>query len=112
MHRCGNVKNRSRYVTIHPEWATIKPMLPNKPRGRVNDRRRHFWVLRSGAPRRDLPDSSFPHRAGGYRSCSHIFLSIEIEVLEPTPIVLSPESRFLTALGFLARESNDTGIMY
>ena len=36
------------------EWAAIKPMLPNKPRGvpRVNDRRvlnGIFWVLRSGA---------------------------------------------------------------
>ena len=37
------------------EWAAIKPLLPNKPRGvaRVNDRRMLngiFWVLRSGAP--------------------------------------------------------------
>jgi hypothetical protein len=37
------------------EWAAIKPMLPNKPRGvpRVNDRRvlnGIFWVLPSGAP--------------------------------------------------------------
>src|SRR5262245_15600587 len=43
------------------EWSAIKPMLPNKPRGvpRVNDRRvlnGIFWVLRSGAPWRDLPD--------------------------------------------------------
>jgi hypothetical protein len=42
-------------ITDH-EWAAIRPMLPNKPRGvpRVNDRRvlnRIFWVLRSGAPR-------------------------------------------------------------
>jgi transposase len=49
-----------RYELSDYEWTTIKPMLPNKPRGvlRVNDRRvlnGIFWVLRSGAPWRDLP---------------------------------------------------------
>jgi transposase len=48
-----------RYELSEFEWAAIKPMLPNKPRGvpRVNDRRVLnciFWVLRSGAPWRDL----------------------------------------------------------
>jgi transposase len=48
-----------RYALTDDEWTAIKPMLPNKPRGlpRVNDRRvlnGIFWVLRSGAPWRDL----------------------------------------------------------
>lgn len=48
------------------EWRAIEPLLPNKPRGvpRVDDRRvlnGIFWVLRSGAPWRDLPDRYGPH---------------------------------------------------
>jgi transposase len=50
-----------RYELSDCEWSVIKPMLPNKPRGvpRVDDRRvlnGIFWVLRSGAPWRDLPE--------------------------------------------------------
>ena len=49
-------------------------MLPNKPRGvpRVNDRRvlnGIFWVLRSGAPWRDLPD-----KFGPYTTCYNRFV--------------------------------------
>ena len=49
-----------RYELSDCEWGVIKPMLRNKPRGipRVDDRRvlnGIFWVLRSGAPWRDLP---------------------------------------------------------
>ena len=56
------------------EWDAIKPFLPNKPRGvpRVNDRRvlnGIFWVLRSGAPWRDLPDNFGP-----YTTCYNRFV--------------------------------------
>ena len=63
-----------RYELSDYEWAAIKPMLPNKPRGvpRVNDRRvlnGIFWVLRSGAPWRDLPDNFGP-----YTTCYNRFV--------------------------------------
>src|SRR6188472_1011603 len=63
-----------RYELTDDEWTAIKPMLPNKPRGvpRVNDRRvlnGIFWVLRSGAPWRDLPNNFGP-----YTTCYHRFV--------------------------------------
>jgi transposase len=63
-----------RYELTDPEWAAIKLMLPNKPRGvpRVNDRRvlnGIFWVLRSGAPWRDLPKAFGP-----YTTCYNRFV--------------------------------------
>jgi transposase len=63
-----------RYELTDHEWAAIKPMLPNKPRGvpRVNDRRvlnGIFWVLRSGAPWRDLPQA-----LGPYTTCYNRFV--------------------------------------
>ena len=47
------------------EWGVIAPLLPNKPRGvpRVDDRRvlnGIFWVLRTGAPWRALPQEFGP----------------------------------------------------
>ena len=55
-----------RYELTDFEWTAIRPFLPNKPRGvpRVNDRRvlnGIFWILRSGAPWRDLPESFGPY---------------------------------------------------
>ncbi len=55
-----------RYELSDFERSVIKPMLPNKPRGipRVDDRRVPngiFWILRSGAPWRDLAEICGPH---------------------------------------------------
>lgn len=55
----------NRYDLTDFEWRVIEPLLPNKPRGvpRVDDRRvlnGIFWVLRSGAPWRDLPERYGP----------------------------------------------------
>jgi transposase len=55
-----------RYERSDYQWTAIKPMLPNKPRRvrRVNDPRvldGVFWILRSGAPWRDLPENHGPH---------------------------------------------------
>jgi transposase len=63
-----------RYELTDCEWLAIKPLLPNKPRGiqRENDRRvlnGIFWVLRSGAPWRDLPRSFGP-----YTTCYNRFV--------------------------------------
>src|SRR5262249_21343360 len=63
-----------RYELADYEWTAIRPMLPNKPRGvpRVNDRRvlnGIFWVLRSGAPWRDLSVNFGP-----YTTCYNRFV--------------------------------------
>ena len=63
-----------RYELTDDEWPVIKGMLPNKPRGipRVNDRRvlnGIFWILRSGAPWRDLPEAFGP-----YTTCYNRFV--------------------------------------
>jgi hypothetical protein len=62
-----------RHELSNHEWTAIKPALPNKPRSvrRVNDRRvlnGIFWVLRSGAPWRDLPENQGPRLPTGFRT--------------------------------------------
>jgi transposase len=56
----------ARYDLTDVEWLVIEPLLPRKWRGvkRVDDRRvlnGLFWVLRSGAPWRDLPERYGPY---------------------------------------------------
>ena len=56
----------ARFDLSDAEWAVIRPLLPNKPRGvaRVDDRRvidGIFYVLRSGSPWRDLPERYGPY---------------------------------------------------
>ncbi len=55
----------ARFDLSDSEWAMIAPLLPNKPRGvpRVDDRRVMngiFYILRTGAPWRDLPERYGP----------------------------------------------------
>lgn len=63
-----------RYALSETEWKIIQPILTTKSRGvpRVDDRRvlnGIFWVLRSGAPWRDLPDQYVPHTTCYRASC-------------------------------------------
>jgi transposase len=62
-----------RYDLTDFEWSVIQPLMPNKPHrlAQVDDRRvlnGIFWVLRSGAPWRDLPE-----RYGAYTTCYNWF---------------------------------------
>jgi len=55
-----------RYALSDAEWQLICPILPCKSRGvpRVDDGRvlnGIFWILRSGAPWRDLPEHYGPY---------------------------------------------------
>jgi len=55
-----------RYDLTDFEWSVIEPLLPKDRRGRkpINNRRvlnGIFWVLRAGAPWRDLPERYGPY---------------------------------------------------
>jgi len=57
---------KHRHDLTEAEWSLIAPLLPNKPRGvaRVDDRRvisGIFYILRTGAPWRDLPERYGPY---------------------------------------------------
>lgn len=56
----------ARFDLSDTEWMLLAPLLPNKPRGvpRVDDRRvlnGIFYILRTGAPWRDLPERYGPY---------------------------------------------------
>jgi transposase len=77
-----------RYELTEYEWAAIKPMLPNKPHGvpRVNDRRilnGIFWVLRSGAPWRELREGFGPTQLAAIASCAGVWDGVQRK--EPWP---------------------------
>jgi transposase len=64
-----------RYELSDDEWATIRPMLPDKARGVpcVDIRRvlnRILWLLRFGAPWRDLPTCFGPYTTCYNSLCS------------------------------------------
>ncbi|MDE2063622.1 MAG: transposase, partial [Bradyrhizobium sp.] len=68
-----------RYDLTDFEWSVIEPLLPKDRRGRkpINNRRvlnGIFWVLRTGAPWRDLPE-----RYGPYTSAYNRFNRWRIE---------------------------------
>jgi len=63
-----------RYALSETEWTIIQPILPSRSRGvpRVDDRRvldGIFWIRRSGAPWRNLPE-----RYGPYTTCYNRFV--------------------------------------
>ena len=55
-----------RYDLTDFEWSAIEPVLPKGRRGRQPQNNRRvmngvFWVLRTGAPWRDLPERYGPY---------------------------------------------------
>src|SRR5580704_2895289 len=74
-----------RYELTDFEWTAIRPFLPNKPRGvpRVDDRRvlnGVIWILRSGAPWRDLPENYGP-----YTTCYNRFVRWGRPIIRSAP---------------------------
>jgi transposase len=87
-----------RYALSDSEWGTIQPILPTKSRGvpRVDDRRvlnGIFWVLRSGAPWRDLPDCYGPYTTC-YRSWPQSVSGCAF--MSPRPSFMSPKCLYFS----------------
>src|SRR4029077_16951432 len=88
-----------RYELSDYEWTAIKPMLPNKSRGvrRVNDRRvlnGVFWVLRSGAPWRDLPASYGPRTTCYNRFVRWRQAGVPLITFQEMTKVVEPDTEF------------------
>ena len=91
-----------RYELADDEWIAIKPMLPNKPRGVPRNDRRIlngiFWVLRSGAPWRDLPD-----KFGPYTTCYNRFArwrraGVWIKIMDALAVAYDPAVQMIDTL--------------
>ncbi len=85
-----------RYELTDFEWAAIRSFLPNKPRGipRVDDRRvlnGIFWVLRSGALWRDLPEVEAAKRCDFDECCrkngSQVLIWIDLFIASSPAVV-------------------------
>ena len=88
----------SRYDLTDFEWRVIEPLLPNKPRGvpRVDDRRvlnGIFWVLRSGAPWRDLPERYGPRTTCYNRLAASVPAPCRLSRASRTPSARSSHDR-------------------
>jgi transposase len=89
----------ARFDLSDAEWALIKPMLPNKPRGvaRVDDRRvlnGIFYVLRTGSPWRDLPERYGPYTTAYNRFNRWAKVGVWVRIFE-TLAAKSPKSMAL-----------------
>ncbi len=65
-----------RFDLTDEEWVIIEPLLPRRIRGpgRVDDRKvlnRIFYILRTGAPWRDLPECYGPRTVNGGAILGH-----------------------------------------
>ena len=115
-----------RYELSDAEWRILRGMLPHKSRGvaRVDDRRvlnGIFWVLRSGAPWRDLPQIYGPRttcynrfirwqRAGIWRSIMKALATVhdaKVEMIDTRPSARSLYLRRRKPIGWALKGRTD-----